>query len=243
VLAAGPISAETLWQNGQEAMRHGQPAKAIELYKNSLAQAPNLTKNHLSLAAAYLALGDREQGCVHLTRYVATHPDEIDIRSDYAELLAMMHRDDEARAEFEGCISAAQELGSAAYSQLVRCHRRVMEIAEAQEDAYAEHLHRGIGLYILARESAAIKEAETALPSEGLYFKAAGELTLAQEERPDEARPAWYLYAVWSRLDQRALAGRCLREADAAAPFSYLTTPEWRGLHMALPTLERRIFK
>jgi tetratricopeptide (TPR) repeat protein len=233
--AAAPESAEALWQQGQDAMRRGCPRRAIACYQESLARAPSLTRNHLSLAAAYLALGDRERGQAHLARYVAAHPGEIDIRSDYAELLALMHREQEARAEFEGCIAAAQELGPPAFSRLIRCHRRVMEIAEAQEDAYAEHLHRGIGLYLLARESAALKEAEAQLPSEGLFFKAAGELNLAREKRPDEARPAWYLYAVWSSLDQHGPAVRCLRDAETAAPFSELTAWEQRGLQMAAP--------
>jgi hypothetical protein len=78
-----------------------------------------------------------------------------------------------------------------------------------------------------------LPEAEAVLPSEGLYCKAAGELTLALEERPDEARPRWYLYEVWSRLAQRQPARRCLREAGSAAPFSYLTPSEQRGLELA----------
>lgn len=237
--AAEEPSAEVLWENGQNAMRHGRPRQAITFYRKSLTQSPDFTRNYLSLAAAYLALGDRRRGCVNLAKYTRAHPDEIDIRSDYAELLAQMHRDPEARAEFEACIAAAQELGRSAYGQLVRCHRRVMEIAEAQQDAYAEHLHRGIGLFVLAQESAAAGAANAELSSEALFFKAAGELTLAREEKPDEARPSWYLYVIWSRLNQRQPAARCLNQAGAAAPFSYLTPLERRTLHLACQAPER----
>jgi hypothetical protein len=110
-----------------------------------------------------------------------------------------------------------------------------MEIAEAEGDEYAEHLHRGIGLYLLARERAELPEIEDEgeMSEEGLLCKAAGELTMARMARRDEARPCWYLYEVWSRLDQRQPALRHLRLADAAAPFSYLTPAERRELEVA----------
>ena len=58
-------------------MRQGQPAKAVALYEQSLVQAPALTRNHLSLAAAHLELGEQEQACLHLGKYVQEHPAEI----------------------------------------------------------------------------------------------------------------------------------------------------------------------
>jgi tetratricopeptide (TPR) repeat protein len=227
------LLAEILWERGQAAMRQGQPARAVALYEQSLAQVPEQTRNFLSLAAAHLERGDQARACTCLCRFVAAHPEEIAIRSQYAELLVRHHRDREAREEFEECIAAAQELGKAGLRCLIHCHSRLMEIAETHEDAYAEHLHRGIGLYLLARESAGLVEAEAVLPSESLYCKAAGELTLALDERPEEARPSWYLHEVWSRLAQPQPARRCLREAENTAPFSYLTPCEQRGLQLA----------
>ncbi len=228
-----PPAAETLWQQGQEAMRQGRPAEAVACYEQSLIRAPELTRNYLSLAAAYLELGSSANACTQLGRYVVAHPEDTQARTEYAELLARVGKVGRARAEYERCVADAQAEGAAAASLLIRCHSRLMEMAEALEDAYAEHLHRGIGLYLLARESEDLAEAEAALPSEGLFCKAAGELTLALEERPDEARPNWYLYAVWTRLGQRPLAQRSLRDAGEAAPFSYLTPVEQRGLHLA----------
>ncbi|HVS38690.1 MAG TPA: hypothetical protein VMS17_24250, partial [Gemmataceae bacterium] len=96
------------------------------------------------------------------------------------------------------------------------------------------HLHRGIGLYLLARQQAALPEDECGYPPESLLCKAAGELILASRERPDEARPCWYLFAVWSQLAQRQPAARWLRQAEAGSPFSYLTPAERRGLETAV---------
>src|SRR5208337_4842084 len=118
-------------------------------------------------------------------------------------------------------------------AHLIHCHARLMEIAESIEDDYDEHLHRGIGLLLLAQQRAILPEPEGELPAEGLLCKAAGELTLARTDRPAEARPNWYLHEVWSRLAQRQPALRCLRAAVDAAPFSYLTGAEKRNLHVA----------
>jgi hypothetical protein len=61
---------------------------------------------------------------------------------------------------------------------------------------------------------------------------------LARLQAPDQARPCWYLYEVWSRLAQRQPALRHLREADMAAPFSYLTPAEKRNLRLACLSCE-----
>jgi tetratricopeptide (TPR) repeat protein len=228
-----PPSAAECWALGQAAMRQGLPAQAVGWYHRSLDRCPEATRVHLSLAAAYLALDDRARAAPHLGRYVAAHPGETALRVRYADLLWQVRRDAEARAEFEHCVEAAQQGDPAARSRLIHCHSRLMEIAEANQDVYGEHLHRGIGLYLLARKTAAVAGAEAELPSEGLFCKAAGELTLALEERPDEARPSWYLYQVWSRLAQRRPARRCLREARRASPFSFLTPAERRDLQLA----------
>jgi hypothetical protein len=108
-----------------------------------------------------------------------------------------------------------------------------VEIAEASADAYSEHLHRGIALWLLARRRAAMADPESDLPVESLLCKAAAELTLASLEQPHEARPSLYLYQVWSHLGQQQPALCRLRQAEDAAPFSYLTPAEQRTLHLA----------
>jgi tetratricopeptide (TPR) repeat protein len=227
------LAAGQLWEQGQEAMRRGLPDEAIHCYEQSLGADPEMVVNHLSLAVAYLEKKDQKEACVHLAIYVDARPDEPGIRARYAELLSRLHRISDARSEFERSIARAQEQGAPAANQLLHCHGRLVQIAEEAEDAYAEHLHRGIGLYQLARKRVTLPDPDGVLPTEGLLCKAAAELTLAQMERPNEARPCWYLYAIWSQLGQRQPALCQLRRAEAAAPFTYLTPVEQRSLESA----------
>jgi tetratricopeptide (TPR) repeat protein len=222
-----------LWEKGQEAMTRGKPDEAIRLYGQSLALDPTFARNHLSLAAAYLEKGDAEHACPHLGRYLEAHPHHLVIRAHYAELLLRLDRPEEARAQFERSAADTQEQPGDHSRQLIHCHSRLMELAQAGEDGYGEHLHRGIGLFLLASERNAGEGAEDDLSAEGLLCRAAAELTLARVERPEEARPCWYLYEVWSRLAQRRPALRCLQAAGEAAPFSYLTPTEQARLALA----------
>ncbi len=100
-----------------------------------------------------------------------------------------------------------------------------MAAAEDAGDVYGEHLHRGIGLYLLAGQDPAGAEA--------LLCKAAGELTLAARERPAEARPHWYLHLVWAQLAQSQPAMRHLRLAADLAAHADLSPAERRALSLA----------
>jgi tetratricopeptide (TPR) repeat protein len=226
-------SAERLWDMGQDAMRQGQLDKAIELYQRSLKADPDLTRNYLSLAAAYLQQGDDASACAHLARYVAANPDQLLMRVHLADLFLRLQQVPDAIAEYGRCIAHAQERDDPGGQHLIHCHTQLMAIAESTDDSYGEHLHRGIGLYHLGVQRALLAETGDELPSQALLCKAAGELTLARVLRPDEARPLWYLHEVWSRLAQRQLAVRALRAASAAAPFTYLTAAEQRSLDLA----------
>jgi tetratricopeptide (TPR) repeat protein len=235
VVDPAPVSspARRLWEQGQEAMRLGQPDKAIACYKQSLELDPQFAQAHLSLAAAHLELGNDANACPHLGHYVDARPEQVAVRGHYAELLYRLKRTREARDQFDRFIVDAQEQGGPAAKNLLHCHSRLMEIAEKEDDAYAEHLNRGIGLLLLARARVSLSDQAKDLTQESLLCKAAGELTLALDERSDEARPRWYLYEVWSALAQRQLATRWLHEARSAAPFSYLTPAERYSLQLA----------
>jgi tetratricopeptide (TPR) repeat protein len=245
VPGGGPTEEEParrLWQEGQDAMRQGEPQRAVGYFERSLQSDPSLTRNHLSLAAAHLETGDDATACGHLARYVAAHPEHLEARAQYAELLLRLGRGDGARDELARLAGDLQELGRPALNRLVQCHSRLLQIAEERHDEYEMHLHRGIGLYHLARQRAALDDPTGELPVEGLLCRAAGALTLARMLRPDEARPCWYLHAVWARLGQRQPAQRWLQAAAAAAPFSELTPAEQRALVLACRTqdTERR---
>jgi tetratricopeptide (TPR) repeat protein len=233
-----PASAETpsavrLWEDGQAAMRQGRTDDAIRCYEESLRANPNLARNHLSLAAAHLQVGDESRACPHLAQYVAAQPEHVIVRLRYADLLLRMHQPRAARAEFERFDADAQDHDEVETRHLIHCHSRLMEVAEQEGDDYAEHLHRGIGLFFLARERDGLEDPDGPLSTEGLLCKAAAELTVARALQPAEARPCWYLAQVWSRLAQQQPARRWLRAADAAAPFSYLTPAEQRALQFA----------
>jgi tetratricopeptide (TPR) repeat protein len=221
------------WQLGQESLRNGNPDAAIDLYRESLKLDPDLSRNYLSLAAAYSAKGDDEQSLKHLTLYLDKQPDHVQARCHFAEMLLRLGRTELARRQFERCAADLQDRPDIASDKLVHCQSRLMELAEAAQDEYGEHLHRGIGLYLLACERAELPEPDGELAVEKLLFQAVDELRAALDERPDEARPCWYLHKAWSRLVQQHPATRWLHAAEDAAPLSYLTAAERRELQMA----------
>ena len=225
-----PEEAQKLWLQGQEAMRQGQPKEAIRYYEQSLAADGEMKRNHLSIASAYVEQDNPVAAESHLAKYLAAYPEHTLVRGLYADLLMRLGKLSEARRQYERYIAEIQERPELC-GKLVRCHSRLMEIAEAEGDAYAEHLQRGIGLYLLATERGKLPNAdEGTLSVESLLCKAAGELGQARSLRKDEARPSWYLYEVWSRLGQSQPALRHLREASTATAFTYLSPAEKRGL-------------
>jgi tetratricopeptide (TPR) repeat protein len=234
---AAPASpAVAAWYQGRQALEDNRLDEAIGQFQLSLRLDPHLVQNHLSLAAAHLAQGDDARAVPHLERYLAARPSHLVVRCHLAELLFKLNRAEEARAEFERLAADVQDDPAQAREHRLHCHSRLMQIAEAEGDVYGEHLHRGIGLYLLGSERARLA-ADGGQAAEGLLFRAAAELTLAGRERPEEARPCWYLHEVWSRLARRQPALRWLRAAETAAPFSPLTAAERRGLHLACQRL------
>jgi tetratricopeptide (TPR) repeat protein len=222
-----------LWERGQEALRDGRVDEAIRCYGESLRLEPGLARNFLSLAAAHVARGEQTQAADWLGRYVSAQPDHHVVRLHYAEMLLRLDKMPEGRAQIERFIADVQDRPALADSHLLDCHTKLIRLAESNGDEYGEHLHRGIGLYLLACQRAELAEQDDGLPTEALLCRAAAELARAWRQNPAEARPCWYLHVVWSRLAQHQPAARWLRAAEAAAPFSYLTPAEKRGLILA----------
>jgi hypothetical protein len=245
LLVASPQSSDEVkspgwgqWKQGQELLQAGESDRAINLFEESLANDPKLARNYLSLAAAWLDHNDETKACLYLSLYVAAHPDHAAVRFQYVELLERLKRTGEARAELENFIADVQEQSQAADEHLVHCHSHLMQLAERTENEYEEHLHRGIGLYLLSKQCDKLGD-DTEESPQALLCKAAAELTLATRFRPDEARPHYYLHRVWSGLMQSQPASRCLRAAEDAAPFSYLTPAEHRQLQLACRLRDR----
>jgi tetratricopeptide (TPR) repeat protein len=180
----------------------------------------------LSLAAAYLEEGVERNAVPHLAIYMRAVPEHVAVRVHYAEILFHLQMFQESRTQFEQCIAHAQDRVEIAPTLHIEIHSKLMEIAEILEDDYAEHLERGIGLYLLAGERSRLADPDGKLSVEGLLCRAVGELKEASSQRPKEARPQWYLYLTSIRLGQRPQAERALRETERRAKFSELTPCE-----------------
>jgi tetratricopeptide (TPR) repeat protein len=240
MLAAEPASPALLaWEKGQEALRQGQTEQAITHFRQSLQLDPTLARNHLSLAAAYVGKGLDAQAVPHFALYLAAQPDHLVVRAHYAEVLWRLGQLPAARTQWERFITEIQDHPELASQHLVHSHSRLMEIAEVEDDEYSEHLHRGIGLFLLGCQRAAQSDPQSQKDAESLLVKAAGELMLARAKRAEEARPCWYLHEVWSQLAQSQPAARWLHRAAAAAPYSYLTPAERRALQLAIRQSEQ----
>lgn len=224
---------DRLWQAGQAAMDAGKPDEAIALYQRSLAENAQRSHNHLSLAAAYIEKGADGEACAHLAKFLEANPTHKNARFYYAELLLRRKCLLEAHHEFERSVADGQDDIEPDLTQLIHCHARLVEIAEGLEDEYQAHLHRGIGMFLLAQARRQLDDAGGELPVQALLCKAAGELSQAHVQRLEEARPCFYLHAAWRQLAQQQLARRWLHEAEAAAPFSYLTPAEQTRLQLA----------
>jgi hypothetical protein len=217
------------------------PRAAAELPVTAAIPAPETPADHLAEAGRSLERDDLNNAGIELAIYLNAKPDALAVRVQYAEILASLNRRAEARGQFNQFLACAQEQKADASATMIHVYRRLMEIAEEGNDEYGVHLYRGIGLYLLSQRRAQLGASEQELPVEGLLCKAAAELTLAHDERPQEAQVSWYLFQVWSQLGQRHPALVRLREAHDSAPFSYLSPAESRKLSMAcLDSLNER---
>lgn len=187
----------------------------------------------LSLAASCIERGDTEGAVLHMSKHLKQHPEQIMIRAYLAELLLKLGKLSDSQDQFERFISGAQEGEGPARQHLVHSHTRLKEIAQARDDLYGEHLHRGIGMVLLARKLEMIREEPEPGFRERILCKAAQELTQAAKRRPDEPRPHWYLVEVWNKLDQSRSAEKSLKTAKAKSALLPLPPAEQRALSRA----------
>jgi tetratricopeptide (TPR) repeat protein len=230
---APPTPAEKALQVGQTAMDGDRFDEAIDQFQLAIRLDPKLVQAHLNLAAAYLALGNDRLAAPSLAAYLNARPDHFLVRMPYAEVLTRLEQFGAACTQMERFVVDVQDFPRLADEHLLPCHTRLMELAQKLGDEYGERLNRGIGLYLLAIKRVELGGEKANHLAEELLCKAAAELTLARLQRPDEARPSWYLHGVWNRLGQRQPAERSLRAAEQLAGLSYLSPVERRHLHLA----------
>lgn len=182
----------------------------------------------LTLAADSLEKGNTAEAAAHLAKHVKQHPDQVIFRNQLAEQLYKLDRLTESQYHFNLVDSASTNLGNKLISQRIHCHTRLMEIARDRDDAFAEHLHRGIGLYLIADEVQAKADdpMELTADAERLWCRAANELKEATKLEPEHARAYWYLYLVWAKLDQPRPAEAALKSTSERVVLSPLPMAE-----------------
>jgi Tfp pilus assembly protein PilF len=187
----------------------------------------------LGLAAACIEKGDVSGAAEQLRKHLRAHPRQIMIRAYLAELLLKMKDLPEAQHQFDCFIAEAQGAKGPAHKHVLHCHTRLMEIAQDRDDAYGEHLHRGIGMVLLARQLEAGIGSEDVEPGfrERLLCKAVAELNRARKLRPDEPRPHCYLVEVFTKLDQPRSADKASQTAKSLAALLPLPPNELKALY------------
>ena len=199
----------------------------------SVPHKPAEVPSHLLLAAACIEKGDDAQACHHLGLFLADHPEHRNARFYHAELLLKLGRHRQAAGQFELAIRYEQGAPEPDVKHLVHCHTQLVRIGEELDDGYLAHLHRGIGMLLLARQRTQIDEPSAELSTESLLCKATAELTRAHSLRPHAVRPCWYLHVAWRQLAQHGVARRWLAEAQRHPVLADLTPAESRDLHLA----------
>ena len=197
------------------------------------------THNDLTLAAAAIVKGDDAAACRHLARFLEAHPNHRNARFYHAELLLKLGRHAQSARQFELAIRSEQQEAEPDLKHLVHCHTQLVRIGETLDDEYGIHLHRGIGMYVLAQQRVVLESPNGDLSTESLLCKATAELRRARSLRPGAAQPCWYLYAAWRQLAQPGPARRCLAETRRRSAYSDLTPAEQRDLHLTCQAVYR----
>lgn len=184
----------------------------------------------LSLAADALANGDDKTAAREFRRHLQKHPKQFLFRYQLAEIHFRTGDDTSAKQEFLQTIADAQEAKTVNTTLLVRCHTFLLEIAIEKKDTYSEHLHRGIGLTLLAQRITEIEE-EQSENAETLLCKAIKELKKAREAQANDAQAAWYLSKCYRGLGESAQAERMRSIAKENAPLNSLPAKELREIN------------
>jgi len=174
----------------------------------------------LMRAAEALERGDEAAAAARMGEYVAANPAATMPRAHLAELLYRQGRGPEARRHYERFVADAQPATGAPRRHLLHCHTRLVAIAEAAGDDYAESLHRGVALLLIAERDPPDATTESTLA------KALDALNAAVEERPDSARAHAYLARTLRALGQTSAATLAASRARDCLPDATLTPSE-----------------
>lgn len=190
---------------------------------------PEAEVDHMARAGACLEAGDDAGAVPHLAAHLAAYPDAVRIRAYLADLHFKLGEVDQAKRQYARYVRDAAGMSGTAGRHLVHGHTRLMHIAAAREDAFAEALHRGVGLVLLVRQWDA--EAAPGTPgldalTESTLVRAAAALKAAREVNARDPRVHVYLAEVWGRLGQPSAARAAIRTAKGLLPDAALNADE-----------------
>ena len=168
----------------------------------------------LERAADLLERGDSASALPHFRTYLTAFPEAVAVRFQLAELLFRLNKPHDARAEFETCLAGFAS-SSKPMPQLVQCHTRLMALAEDRGDDFGEHLHRGIGLYLLVRRWDADSARRDEVAAEQTLSQALDALAAAARLRPGDAAVAEHRALILDRLGLPSAAIRWTSRPEA----------------------------
>lgn len=176
------------------------PASAIEVMR-AAARAPaepqTALYDPLASAAECLSRNDYGSAATHLETHVRTHPDQPLYRLQLAQLYVRTANTAAATEQLERFVADAQP-APALRKYVPDAHTKLMGLAQARGDRFAEQFHRGAGLLALLAELDADPERDAGFCEEVLC-KALKALNSAKQLKPSDPRVALYLADAYAR--------------------------------------------
>ncbi|MER3441120.1 MAG: hypothetical protein C4296_07090 [Gemmataceae bacterium] len=140
---------------------------------------------------------------------------------------------DRAQRHFELFLAQVQMTGTENTGPQVHAHCRLLDIARQRGDRYQEHLHRGIGLLLLARRRSEEPTDSDSPSASALLLRAVRELQTAQRLDPEQGRASWYLACALYRLGRLSAARQALEHAHEHIWTGNFTPAERQALRSA----------
>ena len=100
-LQTANVSRETFFNLGVEAMRRGEPERALEAFEKTLETEPNDAVSHYNVGMVLLELGKREEAEEHVRRATELDPDYRNAHFNLAVLLSQRGEHQEAARHFQ----------------------------------------------------------------------------------------------------------------------------------------------
>lgn len=228
--------------------RQAQPTDKSTQHDPAPSAAPGLSRSKsmamartlLLQATARLEHNDLTGAAVILQRYVQAFPDAAMIRLQLGELCFKLDRTEESQHQFLAALDNVLDPALPLHCRL-HAHSRLVDIASLQKDEFNEHLHRGIGLALLAERRMQESTSTAGATVQELQGKSRTALMKAKRLAPLDARPSLYLAGLWQSMQ---LIGNARSELQQAQLLSHLgSLSAYEELHLAQLAIELQIQK